>query len=136
MIFDADINLINSLRLLNLYVHLSTRCSWNQTAACYYTFIIININLVLYYMNTDCPDYALMVTICFWNFTILTPFSIIIENLKSFKCYPWYSLIKRLLRSFQGLIMVKKQWKFSNRINVYRLWEWMSISAWQFCLLL
>lgn len=73
--------------------------------------------------------------LCFWNFTILTPFSIIIENLKSFKCYPWYSLIKRLLRSFQGLIMVKKQWKFSNRINVYRLWEWMSISAWQVVLL-
>lgn len=68
---------------------------------------------------------------CFWDFTVLTTFSIITESFWSFKCYTWYSLIKGLWRSFQGLITGRKQWKFSNCLNVYRLWERMSIYACQ-----
>lgn len=78
-----------------------------------------------------------MVTIYFywfWNFTILIPFFIIIENFKHFKCYICCSLIKGFLRSSQGLIMGRNG-EISNCTNVYWLWEWMSISARQIVLL-
>lgn len=139
MVFDSGILLINSLRLLNLCLQLSTRCSWIQPTAHYYTFIVINIDLfyIIWILTRNCfNDYHYHLCLLFLKFHNLNQFSIIIEHFfTGFECYTWYSLVKGLLRSFEGLIMGRKHWQLSSFTNVYRLWEWMSISTCQIVLL-
>lgn len=108
MTFDSDIIIINSLRLL--LCAFVNECSWNLPAAYHYIFKIININIYIWLNTIHC----LMVTIYFywfWNFTILIPFFIIIDNFRHFKCYTCCSLIKGLLRSSHGLIMGRSRGK-------------------------
>lgn len=134
MTLANHIILINSLRLLNLQEYLSTRCSWSWPAAYYYTFIMISTYPILYeYWLYGFNGHHL--TFLASETSQFSPHFHNYRNFRSFKCYTWYSLIKGLLRSFQGLIKGRKQWKFSNCLNVYRLWERMSISTCQKVLL-